>query len=229
MSGVYAIIPARGGSKGIPRKNLIDFCGKPLLAWSIIQAKTWSDRVFVTSDDQEILEVSGQFDAESIKRPDELSTDTASSEDALLHAQDTWKQEGGLPELVVFLQATSPLRTPDDIGNAVRSLKDQKADSLFAMAVLDDFCVWEKCNGKLQGLTYDPLNRGCRQNRPPLFLENGSIYVYKPEVLETHRNRLGGRIGMYEMPYWQSYEIDSMEQIEVCEYYFNKNLKNLYN
>ena len=133
-----AIIPARGGSKGIPNKNLIEFCGKPLLAWSILQAKEAKtiSQVYVSSDDEEILTTAAQFGAIPIRRPKELATDASSSEEALLHALNEIEKVGtNIPDLVVFLQATSPLRTTEDIDGAVQKLIETRSDSLFSMAI----------------------------------------------------------------------------------------------
>jgi N-acylneuraminate cytidylyltransferase len=223
---VVSIIPVRGGSKGILRKNLIDFCGKPLLAWSILQAleaETIS-QIYVTSDDREILAVAQQYGASPILRTQELATDTSSSEAALLHALAEIEISSQRPELVVFLQATSPLRESSDIDGSVRRLLEAGADSLFSAAVLEDICVWKREQGELRGVTFDPFNRGRRQDREPYFLENGSIYVFRPEILQEQRNRLGGRLAIFEMPYWKSYEIDTREDIAVCEYFFRKRL-----
>lgn len=226
-SGTVAIILARGGSKGIPHKNLIDFAGKPLLAWSILQARAAETvvAVYVSSDSQAILDAAVRYGAHAIKRPDEFATDTATSESALLHALDVIAAEREAePECIVFLQATSPLREPSDIDGAVAAFRAQGADSLFSDAVLDDFCAWQEEDGVLKGKTFDPFNRGRRQDRKPLYLENGSIYVFKPSLLREKGNRLGGKIARYSMPYWKSYEIDSVENIELCEYFFRKHL-----
>ena len=222
-----AIIPARGGSKGIPNKNLIDFAGKPLLAWSILQARAAKaiDVVFVSSDSPAILEVAVQYGASPIRRPDELCTDTASSESALIHALDSIaKEQGADPRTVVFLQATSPLREPADIDGAVAAFHSQGADSLFTDAMLDDLCAWQEEDGVLKGKTFDPFNRGRRQDRKPFYLENGSIYVLMPAHLRKTGNRLGGKIARYTMDYWKSFEIDTLEHVELCEYYFRKHL-----
>lgn len=222
-----AIILARGGSKGIPHKNLINFAGKPLLAWSILQARAAEsvDHVYVSSDSDAILDVAAQYGARIIKRPDELSTDTATSESALLHALDAIAADLGTePERIVFLQATSPLREPSDIDGAVAAFVLQGADSLFSDAVLDDFCAWQEEDGALKGKTFDPFNRGRRQDRKPLYLENGSIYVFKPSLLRQTGNRLGGKIARYSMDFWKSFEIDTVENIELCEYFFRKHL-----
>ena len=222
-----AIILARGGSKGIPDKNLLNFAGKPLVAWSILQARAAKaiDRVFVSSDSPAILGVATEYGALPIRRPDELSSDTASSEAALMHALDAIaKERGADPEPIVFLQATSPLREPADIDGAVATFHSQGADSLFSDAVLDDLCAWHEEDGVLKGKTFDPFNRGRRQDRKPLYLENGSIYVFMPALLRKTGNRLGGKIARYTMDYWKSFEIDTLENAELCEYYFRKYL-----
>lgn len=179
----------------------------------------------MSSDSDAILDVAARFGAKTIKRPDAFSTDTATSESALLHALDAITAERGAePEHIVFLQATSPLREPSDIDGAVETFVSQAADSLFSDAVLDDFCAWQEEDGVLRGKTFDPFNRGRRQDRKPLFLENGSIYVFKPSLLRQVGNRLGGKIARYSMDFWKSFEIDAIENIELCEFYFRKYL-----
>lgn len=226
-NNVVAIILARGGSKGILNKNLIVFLGKPLLVWTILQARysnVISD-IYVSSDSEKILEVAEQYGSIPIKRPLELATDTSSSELALLHALDVIKaQKGSDPELVIFLQVTSPLREPEDIKNALHIFNMQIADSLFSDAKLDDFCAWHEEAGVLQGKTFDPWNRGRRQDRKPLYLENGSIYIFRSELLRKTGNRLGGKIVRFTMPFWKSHEIDTIDELELCEFYFRKKL-----
>ena len=95
-------------------------------------------------------------------------------------------------------------------------------DSMFSMSVLEDYCIWKKENEKLNSFTYDYRQRGRRQDREQLFLENGSIYIFKPEILSKYENRLGGEIGMFEMPFDKSFEIDSMDDIEICSYFMKK-------
>ena len=205
----------------------MNFAGRPLLAWSILQAldSGVADAVYVSSDSDEILNVAVRYGAVAIRRPDELAMDTTTSEAALLHALDQIQRERGTdPERIVFLQATSPLRESSDIAGAVRAFDDQRIDSLFSDAVLDDFCAWAEEDGILKGKTFDPWNRGRRQERKPLYLENGSIYIFKPSLLRNTGNRLGGKIGRYSMPFWKSYEIDTLENVELCEFYFRKHL-----
>ena len=222
---VVAIIPARGGSKGIRGKNVMDFCGKPLIAWSIEQALASAavDRVFVTTDDKVIGDVSRRYGAEVINRPAALAGDASTSEEALAHALALIEKDGEV-ELVVFLQCTSPLREAFDIDGAVEKLRADGADSLFSAATLDDFCVWEEDGGELGSLNYDYMNRGMRQGRKPCYLENGSIYVFKPQVLKDHSNRLGGRMTTFMMEYWKSYEIDAVADVDICRVYMEKNI-----
>jgi len=227
-TNIVAIIPARGGSKGIPRKNIINFCGKPLMAWTIEQAagSRYVDKVYVTSDNKEILGVAKRYGAEIIRRPKELSADTSSSEEAILHAVSEIEKTSAI-DAVVFLQATSPLRDSADIDMAVEKFFAENADSLFSAAILEDFCVWGYRNNVLKSITFDHRNRGRRQERTPYYLENGSMYVFKPGILRKYNNRLGGKIAMCAMDYWKSCEIDKTEDLEICEYFMrNKVLKN---
>lgn len=222
---VIAIILARSGSKGIPKKNLVPFCGKPLIAWTIEQARKAKtiQAVYVSTDGVEIAQVAKEYGALVIKRPKELATDTSSSEEALLHALEKIQQDRKV-DIVVFLQCTSPLREPEDIDNAFKMFIEEKADSLFSVAVLEDFCIWKHQEGKLASITFDYKNRGMRQQREPYYLENGSIYIFKPEILCKCNNRLGGKMIMYEMPYWKSFEIDTWEDLEICEYFMQKKI-----
>ena len=118
---IVAIIPARGGSKGIPKKNLIPICGKPLIAWSIIQASEAQmiDDIYISSDDEEILHVGTDYGARPIKRPAEIAGDDATSESAWLHAIDSIESAGTKLDLVVGMQATSPIRHSKDLDNAI--------------------------------------------------------------------------------------------------------------
>lgn len=223
---IVAIIPARAGSKGIKDKNIIEFCGRPLLAWSIQQAKNSKqvNSVYVSTDGREIAEVAKKFGAEVIVRPYSISSDYATSESALLHALSEIEKKEEI-DAVVFLQATSPLRRQGDIDAAIEKFVRDGLDSLFSVAILDDYCIWEKKNGQLSSLTYDYKNRGRRQEREPYYLENGSIYIFKPDVIKKYNNRLGGKIGMYEMPFSQSFEIDTSRDVYVCKIFMENMLQ----
>ena len=215
-----AIIPARGGSKGIPRKNVKDFCGKPLLAWSILQAKRSAaiDSVWVTSDDDEILAEAEKWGGKAIRRPAELSGDKATSESAWIHAMDTIEAASGPFEAVVAMQCTSPLRETKDIDNGLRIYGEQGLDSMFAGALIGDFYIWQRDKaGALQSLNYDWTSRKRRQDFSDQYVENGSFYIFKPGLLRSTNNRLGGKMGVAPMEFWKSFELDTLENWKMCE------------
>lgn len=220
---MLAIIPARGGSKGIPGKNIVPLCGKPLLAWTIEAAKAASyvDRLVVSTDDPEITGVAREYGAEVIERPAEISGDTASSESALLHALDALHAADAYePELVVFLQPTSPLRREYDIDNAVETLHARNADSLFSARHVEGF-IWQTDGHAPSPLDYDPATRSTRQKLSRRALEeNGSIYVFKPSILRKHGARLGGEIAAYLMHPLDSFQVDTPEDIDLLEALF---------
>ena len=223
-----AIIPARGGSKGLKEKNVYPVAGKPLLAWTIQQAlaSTSIDKVFVSTDSPVIAAVAREYGAEVIVRPHELSGDKASSESAIHHAIGVIELEHEMVvSTVVFLQATSPLRKPGDIDAAVEVFHREGADSLISVTKADDLTLWESRKGQWGSVNFDYRNRGMRQDRPTQFIENGSIYIFTPETLATFGNRIGEKLSVYEMEFWQTWEIDTIEEIDLIEYYlFKKNL-----
>lgn len=215
---VLAIIPARGGSKGIPGKNLQPVAGKPLVVHSVEHAlgAPSVERVVVSTDDAEIAEAAKAAGAEVIARPAGISGDTASSEDALLHALDTLGESGYEPDLVVFLQPTSPLRSASDVEAAVQTLLREKADSLFSGTPLEAF-VWRAEKGGLASVTYDYKRRPRRQEISDHFIENGSIYVFRPWVLRELRNRMGGKIAVYRMSFLQTLQIDEPQDLRLAD------------
>jgi YrbI family 3-deoxy-D-manno-octulosonate 8-phosphate phosphatase len=216
---ILAIIPARGGSKGIPRKNLCPVAGKPLLAYTVEHARRTPEitRVVVSTDDPEIGAIAEHWGAEVVRRPPEFSGDEASSESALLHALDQLRAaEGYEPGLVVFLQATSPLRRPDDIQSAIATLRAERADSLFSAGPVHGF-VWRREAGRLDSFSYDHRNRRRRQDAPEDLLENGSIYLFKPQVLREFGNRLGGKIAVYLMDPLDSLQVDEPADLPLFE------------
>jgi len=214
-----AILLARGGSKGIPRKNLIDFCGKPLMVWSIEQclAAKGIDSVWVSSDSKEILDVAVAHGARPIPRPESLSSDAATSESGWLHAVETIEKSGDTVDLVVAPQATSPLREASDLERGLAAFNAGSHDSLFSCGVAEDLYFWQRsAEGRLESINYDWRNRKRRQDHAPQYIENGSFYIFRPEVLRRFNNRFGERIGMVEMDFWKTFEIDSLEGMRLC-------------
>ena len=214
-----AIILARGGSKGIPGKNIIDFCGKPLITWTINNCiEGGADSVWVSSDSDEILSISEKFGAKLIKRPDRISGDFATSESAWLHAIEHIKLIDEKPiDWVLAPQVTSPLREAKDICNGIAIAKENKFDSLFSCSVAEDLFFWQSdILGNLDSVNYDWRNRKRRQDIPKQFIENGSFYLFKPDVLINNNNRFGKKIGLVEMEFWKMFEIDSQEDLKMC-------------
>jgi N-acylneuraminate cytidylyltransferase len=219
MGKVVAIIPARAGSKGIPRKNLRQICGLPLIAWSILQAQHSKliDSVFVSSDGDEILDVAERFGAVPIRRPTEFSGDTVSSEFAWLHALEEIEQSGKTVDLIVGMQPTSPIREPFDLDEAIRKTKRESLDSLLSVAEVEDFFTWRIGKAGPEPVNYDYRTRKMRQVIEKRYLENGSFYIFRPDILRDQGNRLGGKIGIYIMARHKMFQIDNLEDIELCE------------
>lgn len=219
---IPVIIPARAGSKGIPGKNIMDFCGKPLLGWSILQARASESvsNVYVSTDGAEIADVADSYGANVIHRPAEFATDTATSEEALKHAISEIEKSETF-DSVVFLQATSPIRRKNDISDAIRVYREGRYDSLFSATVLEDCCLWKTEDGILKSISYDYQCRGRRQDRKPVFWENGSIYIFNKNLLFNANNRLGGKIGIYSMPMECTYQIDSRNDVEVATFFMH--------
>lgn len=216
---VIAIIPARGGSKGIPGKNLRVVGGKPLLVHSIDAARRTPGiaTVYVSTDDAAIAAMATKHGAEVIVRPLEISGDTATSESALVHVLDSLAARAQPePDLVVFLQATSPLRADDDLARALKTLRDQDADSLFSATAATGF-MWRVKAGVPGPLNYDPVVRPRRQDAPQDVIENGSFYIFKPAILRRHGSRLGGKIAMHMMPGEHSFQVDEPWELDLLD------------
>ena len=223
---IVAIIPARGGSKGVPYKNVRPLANKPLIAHSILDAQEAQlvDRIYVTTDDPKIAQVSTDYGASIIHRPAELANDTASSESALIHALTEIEKSGINPELIVFLQCTSPLRTGLDIDCAIEQMRAENADSLLSVSPTHRF-LWHKVDNEAQSINYDYRDRPRRQDLNPQYMENGSIYIFKPWVLKELNNRLGGKISLFVMDEDQSWEIDSLQDFQYIESLMNQTHK----
>lgn len=215
---VVAIILARGGSKGISKKNIVDFCGMPLISWTINNCINGGcNSVWVSSDSKEILKISSKYGANTIIRPGNLSNDDSTSESAWLHALNYIEEQNQKIDLIVAPQVTSPLREDLDILNGINKFISCNYDSLFSCSIAEDLFFWKKNqNGKLDSLNYDWRNRKRRQDFPKQYIENGSFYIFKPQVLIKNNNRFGDNIGYLEMEFWKMFEIDSLDDLKMC-------------
>ena len=215
---IQCIIPARGGSKGIYKKNVTNFCGKPLLAWTIDQclnAEKVSD-VWVSSDDDEILNASESYGAKIIKRPDEISVDISTSESTWLHAIDYLKTNGEPVDIVLGPQVTSPLREVSDIDDAIDKFIEGGYDSMFSASMVEDFFFWGESSSGIKSINYDYKNRQRRQDVNEQIIENGSFYLFKTDVIQNFNNRMGGKIGYSKMDFWKMFEIDDVNDLRMC-------------
>ncbi len=219
-----AIIPTRGGSKGIPRKNIRSLAGKPLIAYNIEQAlrSRWINRLVVSTDDPEIGAVAQAYGAQVIWRPAQISGDSASSEAALLHTLETLDQdEGYQPDLLVFLQCTSPLTLAEDIDGTIQALLDQGADTSLAVIPFHYF-LWRQVENEMgaadaSGINHDKNIRPLRQEREPQYLETGAVYVMRVDGFLKARHRFFGHTAMYCMPAERRLEIDDPVDFQIAE------------
>lgn len=221
MNDILSIIPARSGSKGIPGKNIKSFNGHPLIAWSIGQslASKHITRTIVSTDSEEIASVARRYGAEvPFLRPADLARDESPTEPSLLHVLDALKKnEGYDPDIVVLLQPTSPIRFNGRIDEAIERFKKEKYDSLLTVHAVHHL-YWK--NADHPEALYDFAHRPRHQEmkeKDQIYAETGSIYVTKTEILRTHRNRLGGKIGVLLTPREESIDIDTEEDFRLAE------------
>lgn len=214
---VLAIITARGGSKGLPRKNVLMAGGRPLIAWTISAARESSaiDRVVLSSDDDEIMEAAKMWGCEvPFRRPPELASDTATSMDVVLHALDQ------LPgyDFVVLLQPTSPLRTSADIDAAFKQILSSGAPSCVSVCEAEQSPYWMyrlKENGQLTKLIPESIGVTRRQDLPLVYTLNGAIYIAQIDWLRKTKSFIGDGCIAYQMPRERSIDIDNAEDFEV--------------
>jgi N-acylneuraminate cytidylyltransferase len=215
-----AIIPARGGSKGIKDKNTKIVAGKPLIEWSISQAlqSKLISKVIVSTDCTKIALCARNAGAEvPFVRPASLSDDYATTESVMMHFCDWLLDTDQKFENILLIQATSPIRAMGRIDDAIRFFEAGGYDSLLSVSPTHRF-FWTNQNKPTA--SYDYFNRPRRQEisgDKRQFVETGSLYITKIDALLKNKNRLCGKIGMYITPESESYEIDSLLDLKVCE------------
>lgn len=218
MGKILILIPARGGSKGIPNKNVKKFNGKPLIEWTIKSAleSKLAHKIVVSSDADRILNFSKRFNIDTIRRPKSLSKDNSSTESVVKHCL---RKYNNIYDTIVLLPPTSPVRSKNIIDNMIKFFKIKKLDSCFSGSKLNDFLIWsfDTNNKKYKSLNYNYNKRGVRQSRELNYVENGSIYIFKSKILLKNNNRIGGKFEIFEMKFYESFELDEKEDWKLLE------------
>lgn len=220
----WAIIPARGGSKSIPDKNIRLLAGKPLIVHTITAAlkSRLVTRVIVSTDSPRIAEIARAGGAEIVWRPAEIAGDAATSESALLHALTYLHAQGDrLPERLVFLQCTSPFTLAEDIDGTIASLEEAAADTALAVAPFHYFLWRQGGDGNAEGVNHDKSFRQRRQDREPQYVETGAVYVMRTSGFLQHGHRFFGRTAMHAIPPERVFEIDEPVDFELAEARFH--------
>jgi N-acylneuraminate cytidylyltransferase len=218
---IHAIILARGGSKGIKKKNLFIINKKPLIYWSIkdcLKSKIISE-TWISSDDNQILNVAKKLGARTIKRPKKLSSDKASSDSAWEHAIKYIRKTNRI-DFVVGVQPTSPIRSSNDFDNALKKFFSNKYESLFSASDFETFFTWNINNKKIKP-NYNFNKRPRRQQLKKSILENGSFYIFNAKLFLKFKNRLFGKIGFYLMEKHKTFQIDTLEDAYLVNAIFN--------
>ena len=217
-----AVIPARGGSKSVPGKNIRSLGGKPLLAWSIEVAKKVSeiDRVIVSTDDAQIASVGRAYGAEVYTRPPHLATDDALVIDALKDLLETLRAEGETPEWIILLEPTCPMRTAEDVRNCLKLLGERGFDSVatFKDAELNPHRAWRLVDGSPEVFIPGAVPWVPRQQLPKAYQLNGAVYVFRARLLaQEAKSLLVGKLGAVWMPRERSQDIDEHIDFTIIE------------
>lgn len=232
-----AIIPARAGSRGIPNKNITLCAGKPLIDWTLqaVNESFLVTHTILSSDSGSILNRGVAYFANNpihgtmLSRPDHLAQDNTPTEPVIGHALEwaSWHLLGNpgkqvYPDIIVLLQPTSPVRTGLDIDGAITQLELGGYDSVLSAVRSHSFLWYEEAPGYAEPLNYDLELRPLRQDMAPQYEENGSIYVFTMDCWRRHHNRLGGRIGIYEMAEQTRLQIDSPLELLLVSHILEK-------
>ncbi len=222
IMNICSIITARGGSKGVPKKNIKLLNGKPVIAYTIVESikSNFIKETYVTTEDKEIADISQEYGAKVIERPEELAQDNSTSVDVVLHSLDYLENNNDLPDFFVLLQPTSPLRTKEDIENATKLFIENECDALISVSQLDHSSMMSfeiqntfltpNCNEKF-------LNKR-RQELPKFYRPNGAIYITTPDSLRKNKTFIPKKTMPYIMPQERSVDLDTEFDFKLAEY-----------
>lgn len=210
---IIALIPARGGSKKLPRKNIKLLTGKPLIAYSIGSAlkSKYIDRVVVSTEDEEIAEVSKRYGAEVVERPKELAKDESPTIGAIFHALEVLKEQSYNPDIIILLQPTSPLRNAEDIDSATELFLNADCESVVSVCEVEHPPYWGFGieEGYLKSLFGDEYLRRRRQDLERVYMPNGAMYISTPQMLYKYESFFCNHVIPYIMPTRRSIDIDN--------------------
>lgn len=222
---ILGLIPARSGSKGLPRKNIKPLLGKPLIAWTIEQslASKYLDRVVVSTDDKEVAEISKKYGAEvPFMRPKELAEDNAKGIDVVLHTID-WLEENDQRkqyDLLMLLQPTSPLRKSEDIDKVIELLLLKKAKAIVSVCEVDHHPLWANIlpeDGCMKNFIRKEIMNKNRQELPIFYRLNGAIYLSYCNYIKERKSFFGKDTFAYIMPKSRSVDIDDEIDFKLVE------------
>jgi len=229
---ILGLVCARGGSKGIPGKNIKELCGKPLLAWSIetaLQCRDVND-VVVSTDDKEIAAIAKKYGATvPFIRPRDLALDHTKQIDAIAHALRFLEGQGKSYDAVVLFQPTCPLRLPEDVSAALKIFQDAKTDSLISVTEEDGVKLYAYYNMNIQGIVLprfqSPENGTNRQDYSPVYRRCGLLYIFKPEIVLAKKSLYGNSTSAYVIPKERAVDIDTPFDWKIANYLMRERLK----
>ncbi len=227
---IVGIIPARGGSKGLPRKNVLPLHGKPLIAWTIEQAKAsrYLDKVIVTTDDEEIASIAKTHGADvPFMRPQKLASDTARAIDVIFHALSWFEAHDETVDILVLLQPTSPLRTAEDINSAIEVLFIKKARAVISVCETEHHPYWSNVlaeDGSMDGFLRPELANRNRQELPTFYRLNGAIYAADCAYIRSQQGFFGKQTYAYVMPRERSIDIDAKIDFQFAEFLLQRDV-----
>lgn len=210
---ILGLIPARGGSKGVPGKNIKLFAGEPLIAHSIKVGQRCEkiDRLILSTDDKKIADIGQEYGIEvPYIRPPHLATDEAMALDVFQHAMHFVMDQGYVPDALLVLQPTSPLRDETDIEKAISLLENSDFDQVISITSVSQHPYWMKTLGnnyEVKPFVQDQLKALRRQELPQLYIPNGAVYIYRKEYLLNPQHN--PRVGAVIMDQWKSVDIDN--------------------
>ena len=224
---IICLVPARGGSKGLKLKNIKIFAGKPLIAHTIKAAinSKLIDNIYVSTENKEIAQISIKYGAEVLKRPEELAKDETKTIEVVLDSLNNINIDPD-KTIVILLQPTSPLRTTEDIDNAIKLFLENKCESVISVCKINHSPLWSfnLTDGYLKPFFKKEYLEQRRQELPILFAPNGAIYISSPKILRKYLNFFGNEIIPYVMPFERSVDIDNEEDFNLAEIIFKYRL-----